>query len=261
MSDKEVEFADLVTKEPQSAGLETKQFPALLSVKSIDKQARRITAIASTGNLDRDGEIIEPEAFRESLPIFMKNPIVLAAHQHRLDDGRSSVVANVISASVTSAGLEIIMQFHDVTGLAEEYWQLYSKKIQKALSVGYISLEGSYEQRNGKSVFVHTKVELLEISLCTVPSNREALSKSSQRKLDFISDKKQQREEIELEKLLDEFETEHPDFEAECEEFAEMILGVKTIDGITAEDNIFDFDESIDEFAKLVNSSFSSELF
>ncbi len=260
MSDKEVEFADLVTKEPKSAGSETKQFPALLSVKSIDKQARRITAIASTGNLDRDGEIIEPEAFRESLPIFMKNPVVLAAHQHLLDDGRSPVVANVVSASVTKGGLEVSLEFHNLTAIAEEYWQLYSQKKQRALSVGYISIEGGYEQRNGKSVFVHKKVELVEISLCPVPSNREALTRSKQRKLDFISDKKQQREEIELEKIFDEFETEHPDFEAECEEYAEMILGVKAAD-IKGEDNIFDYDEGVDEFAKLVDSSFSSRLF
>jgi len=236
MSDKEVGLVDLtdIWTKTKTAGPETKQFPALLSIKSIDKKARRITAIASTGNIDRDNEIIEPEAFRESLPIFMKNPVVLAAHQHRLSDGRSPVVANVVSASVTPAGVEVIIEFHSITPLAEEYWQLYSTKVQKALSIGYISLEGSYEQRNSKSVFVHTKIEWIELSLCPVGSNRDSLTRAKQRKLDFVNDKK----------ILAEIMAEVPDFDEKCEEFAEAILGLDDIEmGLDdVEDKEFDSD-------------------
>jgi HK97 family phage prohead protease len=240
-----------LTEKAQSAGLETKQFPALLSVKSIDKQARRITAIASTGNIDRDGEIILPEAFRESLLLYMKNPVVLAAHQHRLDDGRSPVVANIVSAGVTPAGLEVVIEFHDITGIAEEYWQLYSRKIQRALSVAYISIEGSYEQRNGKSVFVHTKVELLEISCVPVPSNREALTKSKQRKLDFVNDKKQQRID---EKLLDELRVLDPDFDTKCDEFAKAILGFDDVEADESDSDFFDIDndKDVDDYSELI---------
>lgn len=253
MSGKVVDLTDIFLKEKaQSAGLETKQFSALLSIKSIDKENRRIRAIASTGNLDRDNEIILPEAFNESLPIYVaKNNVVLAAHQHRLSDGRSPVVANVISASVTSAGLEVILEFHTVTALAEEYWQLYSQKIQKALSVGFISIEGNYEQRNGKSVFIHKKVELLEISCVPVPSNREALTKAKQKKLDFVSDKKQQRED---EKLLDELRALDPDFDTECEEFAKDILGLDDIKADESGSDFFDIDndKDIDDYSELI---------
>ncbi len=259
MSDMEVGLIDLTDiwtgKSAKSAGLETKEFPALLSIKSVDKKNRRITAVASTSSIDRHGEIVLPEAFKESLPIFMKNPVVLAAHQHRLEDGRSPVVANVVSASVTKGGLEVTLEFHALTPLSEEYWQLYSQKKQKALSIGFISLEGSYEQQNGKSIYIHKKVELIEISCVPVPSNREALTRAKQRKLDFISDKKQQRaEEKEEQKILDEIYAEDPDFDTKCEEFAEMISGEIPDDEVELD---FDFTSmksgpSDNEFVQLV---------
>jgi len=91
-------------------------------IKSVDLKNRRITALASTGRIDRYEEIILPEAFRESLPIYMSNSVVLAAHQHKLETGQSPVVANIIKADITTEGLLVIIEFHNITGLAEEYW-------------------------------------------------------------------------------------------------------------------------------------------
>lgn len=206
--DTEVDYKSLVTRKSQkSAELETKEFSALLSIKSIDERRRRITAIASTGDVDRYDEIILPEAFRESLPVFMKNPVVLASHQNKLADGTSPVVANVVVASITSAGLKVILEFHTVTRLAEEYWQLYSQKKQRALSVGFKPIEGNFEIHGGRSIFVHKKLELLEISLVSIPANPNALSRSKQRKQDFIAEKIARRQR-----------------EKDAESFAELIL-------------------------------------
>jgi len=197
------DFVSLVSRKSQkSAELETKEFSALLSIKSIDEKSRRITALASTGDIDRHDEVILPEAFRESLPIFMKNPVVLAAHQNRLSDGTSPVVANIVAASITPVGLEVIIEFHTFTRIAEEYWQLYSQKKQRALSVGFKPLEGGYENINGKSVYIHRKVELFEVSCVPIGANPNALSKSKQRKADFIAEKIAQRKD---EKRSDEF--------------------------------------------------------
>ncbi len=198
MRGKEAEFVSIVTRKSQkSAELETKEFSALLSIKSIDEKSRRITALASTGDVDRYDEIILPEAFRESLPAFMKNPVVLSAHLHKLADGTSPVVANIIAAKITSAGLEVIIEFHTATRLAEEYWQLYSQKKQRALSVGFKPLEGSSEIINGKNIYVHRKVELYEISYVPIGANPNALSKSKQGKADFVAEKKSTRQQLE----------------------------------------------------------------
>jgi len=236
MSGKDVDFKSFFqgrkSVEHKSAGLETKQFLAPLIIKSVDVENRRITAIASTGSIDRYDEIILPEAFRESLPTYMKNNIVLAAHAHKLETGHSPVIANIIKANITKNGLEVIIEFHDITELAEEYWQLYSQKKQRALSVGFKPQEGGKEEHDGRRVYVHTKVELLEVSCVAVPANTEALSRSAQKKHEWLDGKK----------LLKQIMEDDPDFDQKCQDFADMTSGEKRT-GIAAIDSFFGFKE------------------
>ena len=228
MYDTDVDFASFVkgvTKGDDTylqnlmkAGPDFRESQALF-VKSIDLNKRQITCLASTGDVDRDNEIIEPDAYRELLPIYMRNPVVITSHQHRLQTGSSSVIGGVVKAWIDQQGLWVIIEFVKGTNLGEEYWLLYSQKKQRALSVGFIPKESEYEERDGKRILVHTKVELLEISCVPVGCNREALSRSKQRKVDFVSEKKN----------LAELRRSNPDFDQECQEFAETILGVGSV--------------------------------
>ena len=256
MSNKDVDYKSLVQGragvEQKSAGPVTKQFPALLDIKSVDAKNRRITALASTGSVDRYDEIILPEAFQESLKEYVaKNNIVLCSHQHKLETGHSPVVANVIEARITTDGLEVVIEFHDITELAEEYWQLYSQKKQRALSVGFGPQEGRYEEREGKRVYVHTRVELMEISVVPVGANREALTRGQQRKADFVAAKKNQTaEEEQYQQDLQGLLEKEPGFDEKAEDFAEVLLGVKET-GIAIIDDppdaLFDTDALSDE--------------
>jgi len=223
MSRTETDFVALVEGSArdgrEKSGPVFKECQALF-VKSIDKSQRRITALASAATLDRDGEIIEPEAFRKWLPVYMKNPIVITSHQHRLQTGSSSVIGNVVEAKIDKNGLNVVIEFHDITGLAEEFWQLYSQKKQRALSVGFIPHASEYKQVEDGRILVHTEVELLEISCVAVPSSREALSRSKRRKADFVAAKKTEHED---EKILAELRAEDPDFDKKAEEYAEAL--------------------------------------
>ena len=223
MSGMEVDFATLV--QGRAGGRDEKSGPVLKEcqalVKSIDAKNRRITALASTANVDRDGDIIEPEAFREWLPVYMENPVVLTTHQHRLETGQSSVIGNVVDHGIDKKGLTVVIEFHDITDLAEEYWQLYSQKKQRAFSVGFTP-HASEDRRVGDEwVRVYTEVELVEISCVPVGSNRGALSRSKQRKADFVAAKKTEHED---EKILAELRAENPEFDELCHEFADALL-------------------------------------
>jgi len=224
MSGKDTDFAALV--QGRAGGRDEKSGPVLKEcqalVKSIDAKNRRITALASTANVDRDGDIIEPEAFREWLPVYMKNPVVLTTHQHRLETGQSSVIANVVDWGIDKNGLTVVIEFHDITGLAEEYWQLYSQKKQRAFSVGFTPRASEDRQVGGEWVRVYTEVEMIEISCVPVGSNREALSRSKLRKADFVAAKKDEHED---EKILAELRAENPDFDELCQEFADALNG------------------------------------
>ncbi|HUW19374.1 MAG TPA: HK97 family phage prohead protease [Sedimentisphaerales bacterium] len=220
--DTDVDFAGLVKGQESllaKTGPGTRTCQAL--VKSIDAGRKRITAVASAPVLDRDGEIIEASAFAESLPGFMRNPVVLASHQHRLSDGHSPVVANVTAANIMAGGLEVEIEFHEETELAREYWGLYSKKIQRALSVGFMPKEGEYKNVKDARVWCHTRAELLEISCVPVGSCPEALSRSAQKKLDFVAAKRSERED---EQWLAEMREEDPDFDRKREEFGDAML-------------------------------------
>jgi len=165
-----------------------------LFVKSIDESKRQIEAVVSTADLDRYDEIILPEAFRELLDAYLKNPVVISSHQHRLDTGHSSVVGQVIKAWLDQVGLHVVIWFAE-TELGNEFWYLYKNKFQRAFSVGFIPLEWQDGTSDGgQRVRTYTKVELLEISCVPVPANRNALSKSKQRKADFIAEKIAQHE-------------------------------------------------------------------
>lgn len=203
------------------AGPDFRESQALF-VKSIDLDKRQITCLASTGDVDRDNEIIEPKAYQELLPVYMKNPVVITSHQHRLQTGNSSVIGNAVKAWIDKQGLWVVIEFVKGTALGEEYWLLYSQKKQRALSVGFIPIESEYEERNGKRVLVHTRVELLEISCVPVGSNREALSRSKQRKARFVTEKKY------LADYMAEVRRNNPNFDQDCEEFARIISDVDT---------------------------------
>jgi HK97 family phage prohead protease len=167
-----------------------------LFVKSINESKRQIEDVVSTGDIDRDEEIILPEAFKENLSIYLiylANPVVISSHQHRLDTGHSSVVGQVVKAWIDAEGLHVIIWFAE-TNLGEEFWYLYKNKFQRAFSIGFIPLEWKDEDIEGGLIRTYTKVELLEISCVPVPANRNALSKSKQRKADFLAEKIAQRE-------------------------------------------------------------------
>ncbi len=209
----------LVQGKSSRKGLEVKTLQALF-VKSVDTNTRQITAVVSTGTIDRHGEIVLPEAFKETLPRYMKNPVVITAHQHYLDDGHSPVVGRVVNASVDKKGLHVVIKFAE-TELGDEYWELYSTKMQRAFSIGFIPQEWGFESIEGKKVLVVTKLELIEISCVAVPANPDALSRSAKNKIAFVSKKKEQQE---YERILKELRSQDPNFDAKADEFAMALL-------------------------------------
>jgi len=143
--------------------------------------AGELEAVASTGALDRDSEIIEPEAWRASLPAYRANAVILATHLHRTSDARSPVIGSATAIDIRSGALEFRMKFAS-TDLGREYETLYREGHMKAFSVGFLPVGGEWRESKGgkevKRVWAHTQVELLEISAVPVPANPEALARA-----------------------------------------------------------------------------------
>jgi len=196
-----------------------KEFASKSSV--IDVEKRQVRFLASTPDVDRDGERILPTAFEKRLPIFMQNPVFCPSHKHRLDNGDPPVIGKIIRAWVDAKiGLWIIVEFA-TSELGEKYWQLYRDGFMKAVSVGFIPMESHTENINGEQVKTFDEVELIEVSAVAIPSNRGALARSKANKLAFVESK---REEKILEETKAEFTQAGRDFDAEAENFCELLL-------------------------------------
>lgn len=135
-----------------------------ISIKQGDKDTLVFTI--STRTQDRDEDILEPSGCR--LDNYMKNPVVLFAHDYRsLPIGRSK------SVSVTADAVVAEVEFAP-TQMGQEVKQLCQAGFLKAASVGFIPLK--YEPI-GDNSWGHRiyEWELLEWSIVPVPSNPTAL--------------------------------------------------------------------------------------
>ena len=142
----------------------------------------KLTAVASNARKDRDGEVILPSAFTQHLESYRANPVILASHAHRSFDGTPTIIGSADKIALQDDALVFEMTFAK-TDLADQWRSLYENGHARAFSVGFIPMAGDWKEQDGDSVYVHTEVELLEISAVAVPANPDAVSRSVDEKI------------------------------------------------------------------------------
>jgi HK97 family phage prohead protease len=160
-----------------------------------------IRGLANTTRRDRVGDIIPVEAWRSenALTNYMKNPIVLAFHDHTLPIG------TVVELNITTEGLEVVARIFKSAG---RIFDIIKDGILKTFSIGFRALDAQYDEASNS--FLITDIELLEISVVSVPCNQDSvfsLEKSMNAK-DFSLLKERFKnknaiEKTEVEKLLE----------------------------------------------------------
>lgn len=151
------------------------------SVREIDGAARKLTFVASTERVARDGDIIKVDGWDTAE--YERNPVFLWAHDPSVPPiGRVTGIRKVtkgeprLEADVEFSGSE---DGHD---LAETVYRLYRRGFLKAVSVGFrirgheVPDEEKREQYGlPPGGWIITKAELLEISAVPVPADPGAL--------------------------------------------------------------------------------------
>jgi HK97 family phage prohead protease len=122
-----------------------------------------IEGYANTSTKDRVGDVVLPEAFRKSLPTFLKNPILLANHDWNDPCGK------VLTAEITDKGLYIKARISDSR---PDIKTLINEGCLSTFSIGYNEIDADTDDST-KTKYVK-ELELLEISVVTVPANTEA---------------------------------------------------------------------------------------
>lgn len=126
----------------------------------------KIQGYANTTNKDRAGDVIIAEAWEKGgLENYKRNPILLAFHNHTLPIGQVTVLES------RPTGLWIEAEVYKGTAPDSVYNGIKSG-ILKTFSVGFRALEVDYD--DAASVFVIKDLELLEISIVSVPCNQDS---------------------------------------------------------------------------------------
>ncbi len=155
----------------------------------------------STASVDRDGEIVEPLAFKKTLPKFMKRPVLVSSHDYR---DLTSQIGEWTRLKITETGVEGKPKYYINEGNEQADWGFkLASKGMAAFSIGFIPKEwvdgdGVKEPRR-----TYKEVELLEISQVIVPSNREAIQSIRSKGVDSTTDKLYE----DVDKALDELVT------------------------------------------------------
>lgn len=206
-----------------------KQYLKGIATKAADGTYR---VLASTASIDRQGDSIQQNGWM--LDNFLKNPVVLWAHQYdQLPVGKAT------SIQVTSQGLEMAFEFAPASAneKAGQVQQLFDGGFLNAVSVGFIPAE-----RNGNII---TRAELLEVSIVPVPANQEALRLAMSKGLSIdkvIAD----IEKGEVGDELDAIEAREQKWE-KWEEITEVLSAMWTV--------YFDEATPVEDFSKLLNEA------
>lgn len=147
-----------------------------------------IEGYANTVQVDRVGDVIPATAWHKALENYLKNPIILAHHDHAEPIGR------MMEHRVDEKGLWVKAR---ISAAAEDVFNLIKDGILTAFSVGFVVKDAVYDSVT--DLFIIKELELLEISVVSVPCNQDStfsLSKSFDDEKDYSEFKKQYAEKV-----------------------------------------------------------------
>lgn len=158
------------------AEFKTKTLDFNLSNARVTKDAKGeciIEGYANTSSKDRVGDVVLPKAFEKTLATYMNNPVLLSNHDWNDPCGV------VLEAEITDKGLWIKARISDTR---EDVKTLIREGCLRTFSIGYNEVDADYDEST-KTKYIK-ELELLEISVVTVPANTEAMFTQAATKVD-----------------------------------------------------------------------------
>ena len=123
-----------------------------------------IEGYASTTDIDRSGDVVPKSVWEAGIQNYLKNPIILA--QHDYDDP----IGRMVDYKIDDKGLWVKAR---ISSAAEECFNLIKDKVLTAFSIGFRIMDAEYN--SAAEVFLIKELELVEISVVSVPCNQNTL--------------------------------------------------------------------------------------
>lgn len=142
-----------------------------------------ISGYASTNAPDRAGDVVPSSVWGKGMDNYLKNPIILANHDHEDPIGR------MVDHKVDNTGLWIKAR---ISAAAEDTFNLVKDGVLTAFSISFRVLDAEYNSVT--ELFIIKDLELVEISVVSVPMNQDtlfSLSKSFKDEEEYKSFKQQ----------------------------------------------------------------------
>ena len=127
----------------------------------------KIAGYANTTAKDRSGDVVTAEAWAKGVENYRRNPVLLYQHKHDCPIGRvDNIRVDKKGIFVECAVSEAAEKNHGVQTLIKD-------GALKSFSVGFRVKDGKYNREDDSMMI--TDVELLEISVVSVPCNQDSL--------------------------------------------------------------------------------------
>lgn len=151
---------------------------AFSGIKADGEGADRVVEIegyASTKDVDRYGDVVEPTAFKDTMEVYMKNPQLLLQHKH------DKPIGGVMEYDIDDNGLYIKAEVrHNDDNVQDKI----ESKTLRGFSIGWRLKKARIEEVKNDDgeiidfIWIIEELELLEISVVAVPANPYTLMKS-----------------------------------------------------------------------------------
>lgn len=140
---------------------------SLLEIKSVAAERRTFSGIASTPEVDRGGDSVDPAG------VTFRNPLPLLFHHDTRQPIGTVVLSKTREGILFEATLPTIDDPGPLKTRVDEAWQSVKAGVITGVSIGYRLLAGGIEfLADGTRKL--TKTEICELSLVTIPANAQA---------------------------------------------------------------------------------------
>jgi len=146
--------------------MKTRFFQAEMKEIELKEWSIKIKGFASTPDVDRYNDIVNPKAFKNAIEWYMANPVILL--QHNSD----KPIWKTIEYKVSWKGLNITVE---LTNDLDNVFKNIQDWILKWFSIWFIPKKWEYKMEWDKEIREITEVDLIEISVVSTPANPTSL--------------------------------------------------------------------------------------
>jgi len=141
----------------------------------------KIKGFASTPDIDRYNDIVNPKSFNNAIEGYMKNPVILL--QHNWD----KPIWKATDYTLTRRWLEVKVE---LTNDIDNTFKLIQDWVLKGFSIWFIPKKWEYKTQDQLEIREITDLDLVEISVVSTPANQNSLftlTKSVKNFFDWIN--------------------------------------------------------------------------